>query len=117
MISGVNMLLEDMIIALDFRNMFLSISKIGHEEPSTILEDVENWLEFMMIHTHLHHLEASPAVQVEYRFNQIGNSGSRAISLPHRCVILNILGYCSQNRHTIDVHDFNIEAYISLGIT
>ena len=59
MISGVYMLLENVIIALGFRNMFVSISKIGHEGPSTILEDVENWLEFM-IHTHFHHLEASP---------------------------------------------------------
>ena len=26
--------------------MFLSIGKIGHERLSTILEDLENWLEF-----------------------------------------------------------------------
>ena len=62
MIIGVNMLFEDMIIALSFRNMFLSISKIGHKGPSTVLEDVENWLEFM-IGTHFLDLEAGPAVQ------------------------------------------------------
>ena len=48
MISGTNMLLEDAIVVLSFRNMFLSISKIGHEGPSTVLEDMENWLEFMI---------------------------------------------------------------------
>ena len=58
MISGVNMLLEDAIIALSFRNMFLSISKIGCEGPSTILEDMENWLEFM-ISTHFCDLETA----------------------------------------------------------
>ena len=46
MISGMNMLLEDVIIVLSFRNMFLSVSKIGCEGPSTVLEDVENWHEF-----------------------------------------------------------------------
>ena len=60
MISGTNMLHEDEIIALGFRNMFLSISKIGCEGPSTTLEDMENWLEFM-IRTHFYHLEAGPA--------------------------------------------------------
>ena len=115
MISGMNMLLEDVFIALSFRNMFLSISKIGHKRLSTVLEDMENWLEFM-IGTHFLHLEAGPAVQFEYRFNQIGNSRSHVIGYPHGCVILNILGYCSQERHTIDVHDVNIEAYIALGI-
>ena len=44
MISGANMLFKDAIIVL---NMFLSIGKIGHEGPSTILEDLKNWLEFM----------------------------------------------------------------------
>ena len=48
MISGVNMLLEDAIVVLSLRNMFLSISKIGHEGPSTVLEDLENWLEFVI---------------------------------------------------------------------
>ena len=62
MISGVNMLLEDVIVVLSLRDMFLSASKIGHEGPSTILEDVENWLEFM-IGTHLCDLEASPLIQ------------------------------------------------------
>ena len=114
MISGMNTLLEDMIIVLGFRNMFLSICKIDHEEPSTVLEDVENWLEFS-ISTHFPHLEAGPAVQFENIYNQIGNSGSHAISHPHGCAILNILGYCSQKRHTIVVHDVNIEAYIALG--
>ena len=87
MISGVNMLLEDVIIALDFRNMFLSVSKIGHEGPFTVLEDMENWLEFA-IGTIFCHLEAGPAVQFEYRFNQIGNSGSHVIGNPQCCVIL-----------------------------
>ena len=44
MISGVNTLLEDVIIALSLRNMFLSIGKIGCEGPSTVLEDLEHWL-------------------------------------------------------------------------
>ena len=61
MISGTNMLLEDAIIALGFRNMFLSSSKIGHEGPSSVLWDVENWLEFV-IGAHFCHLEADPAV-------------------------------------------------------
>ena len=34
MISGMSTLLEDVIIALSLRNMFLSIGKIGHEGPS-----------------------------------------------------------------------------------
>ena len=62
MISGVNMLLEEVIIALSFRNMFLSIGEIGCEGPSTILEDMENWLEFS-IGTHFHDFEDSPVVQ------------------------------------------------------
>ena len=61
MISDMNMLLEDVIVVLSVRNMFLSISKIGHEGPSTILEDVENWLEFA-IGTHFHDLEASSLI-------------------------------------------------------
>ena len=61
-ISDVNILLEDMIAVLSLRNMFLSVSKIGCEGPSTILEDMENWLEFM-IGTHFCDLEASPVVQ------------------------------------------------------
>ena len=48
MISGMNMLLEDAVVVLSLRNMFLSIGKIGHEGPSTVLEDVENWLEFVI---------------------------------------------------------------------
>ena len=59
MIGGMNTLFEDMVIVLGFRNMFLSISKIGCEAPSTILEDVEIWLEFV-ISTHFHDLEANP---------------------------------------------------------
>ena len=73
MISGVNTLLEDAIVVLGLRNMFLSISKIGHEGPSTVLEDVENWLEFT-ISTHFCDLEAGLVVQFYFRFNQIGNS-------------------------------------------
>ena len=46
MISVMNTLLEDVIIALSLRIMFLSIGKIGHEGPSTVLEDLENWFEF-----------------------------------------------------------------------
>ena len=46
MISGMNMLLEDAIIVLTLRNMFLSVGKIGHEGPSILLEDLELWLEF-----------------------------------------------------------------------
>ena len=63
MISGVNMLLENVIVVLSFRNMFLSISKIGQEGLSTVLKDVENWFEFM-IGTHFHDLEASPLIQL-----------------------------------------------------
>ena len=62
MISGANTLLEDTIVALSLRNMFLSISKIVHEGPSTILEDMEYWLEFA-IGTHFHDLEASLLIQ------------------------------------------------------
>ena len=46
MISGLNMLFKDAIIALNLRSMFLSIGKIGHEGPSTVLEDLEHWFEF-----------------------------------------------------------------------
>ena len=46
MISGMDMLLKDVIIALNLRNMFLSIGKIGHEGPSIVLEDMEHWFEF-----------------------------------------------------------------------
>ena len=59
MTSGANMLLEDAIIVLSLRNMFLSIGEIGHEGPSTILEDLENWLEFV-ISADFHNLKASP---------------------------------------------------------
>ena len=62
MISGANMLLEDTIVALSFRNMFLSVSKIGHEGPSTVLEDMENWLEFAIV-TNFCDLEAGLVVQ------------------------------------------------------
>ena len=48
MVSGTNMLLEDAIVVLSLRNMFLSIGKIGHEGPSTVLEDLEDWLEFVI---------------------------------------------------------------------
>ena len=58
MISGMNILLEDVIIVLSLRNMFLSVGKIGHEGPSPILEDLENLLEFM-ISTHFCDLKAS----------------------------------------------------------
>ena len=61
MISGLNMLLEDVIIMLSLRNMFLSIGKIGHEGPSIILEDLENWLEFM-IGTDFQDLKARPLI-------------------------------------------------------
>ena len=47
MISGTNTLLEDVIIPLSLRNMFLSMGKIGCEGPSINLEDLEHWLEFM----------------------------------------------------------------------
>ena len=39
MISGMNSLLEDAIIALSLRNMFLTVGKIGHVGPSIVLED------------------------------------------------------------------------------
>ena len=58
MISGMNTLLEDVIIALSLRNMFLSIDKIGCEGPSIILEDLEHWLEFT-IGTDFHDLKSS----------------------------------------------------------
>ena len=61
MISGVNMLHKNVVVALSFRNMFLSVSKIGCEGSSTILEDVENWLEFT-IGTHFRDLEAGLVV-------------------------------------------------------
>ena len=114
MISHMNMLLEDTIIVLGFRNMFLSIGKIGHEGPSTVLEDMENWFEFVFC-AHFHDLEASLVI-ILCRFNQIGDSGSCVIGQPNGCVILNILGYSSEKRYTIDVHDINIEAYIVLDI-
>ena len=63
MISGANMLLEDMIIALGFRNMFLSVCKIGHEGPSTVLEDKENWFEFVIC-AHFCDLEGGLVVQL-----------------------------------------------------
>ena len=62
MICGVNMILEDAIVALSLRNMFLSVSKIGHQRPSPVLEDMENWLEFM-IGAHFCDLEASPVIK------------------------------------------------------
>ena len=61
MISGMNMLLEDTIIVLSLRNMFLSIGKIGCEGPSIILEDLEHWLEFA-IGTDFHDLKAGPLI-------------------------------------------------------
>ena len=61
MISGANTLLEDVIIALSLRNMFLSIGKIGHEGPSIVLEDLEHWFEFM-IGTDFCDLKASPLI-------------------------------------------------------
>ena len=63
MIGGMNKLLEDTIVMLSLRNMFLSISKIGHEGPSTVIEDVENWLEFT-IRTHFCDLEAGLLIQL-----------------------------------------------------
>ena len=63
MICGMNMLLEDAIVVLSFRNMFQSVSKIGHEGPSTFLEDVENWLD-LMIGTNIHDLEAGLVIQL-----------------------------------------------------
>ena len=61
MISGVHMLLEDEIIVLSFRNMFLSVSQIGHEGPSIIFDDLEHWFEFM-IGTDFHDLKAVPFI-------------------------------------------------------
>ena len=46
MISGMNMLLRDMIVALSLRNIFLSFGKTGHEGPFIVLEDLQYWLEF-----------------------------------------------------------------------
>ena len=46
MISGTNILLKNMIIALSLRSMFLSIGKIGCEGPSIVLEDLDYWVEF-----------------------------------------------------------------------
>ena len=64
MIYGVNMLLEDVIAALSFlQDMSLSVSKIGLEGPSTVLEDMEKCLE-CMIDTHFFDLEARPLVQL-----------------------------------------------------
>ena len=48
MIHGMNMHLEDAIIALSLRIMFLSNGKIGQEGPSIVMEDLEHWLEFMI---------------------------------------------------------------------
>ena len=61
MISGADTLLEDAIIVLSLRNMFLSIGKIGHEGPSIILEGLENWLEFA-ISTNFCDLKADPLI-------------------------------------------------------
>ena len=108
MISGTNMLLEDVIIALSFRNMFLGISKIGHEGPSTVLEDVENWFEFMIgIHFQL---------ALWYNFNTdstrleiVGTVQSATHMTVQYLIFLD-------ERLTIDIHYVNIEAYITLGI-
>ena len=51
MITGAKMLLEDVIVALSFRNMFLSISKSGHEGPSTILWMWRTGLNLQSAHT------------------------------------------------------------------
>ena len=61
MISGANMLLKDVIIALSLRNMFLHIGKIGCEGPSIVLEDLEHWFEFV-ISTDFHDLKAGPLI-------------------------------------------------------
>ena len=61
MISGVNMLLEDAIIALSLRDMFLSICKICHEGLSIVLKDLEHWFEFM-IGADFHDLKAGPLI-------------------------------------------------------
>ena len=61
MISGMNTLLEDGIIALSLRNMFLGISKIGHEGPSIVMEDLEHWLQFV-ISADFHDLKAGPLI-------------------------------------------------------
>ena len=61
MISAVNMLLKDVIIALSLRNMFLSIGKIGHEGPSIVLEDLEHWGEFT-ISADFRDSKASPSI-------------------------------------------------------
>ena len=61
MTSGMNTLLEDVIIALSLRNMFLGIGKIGHERLSIILEDSEHLLEFG-ISTDFHDSKAGPLI-------------------------------------------------------
>ena len=115
MISGVNTLLKDAIIALSLGNMFLSIGKIGHEGPSIILEYLEHWLEFI-ISADCCDLKGGPLIQFYYRFNQRCSCRSSVICNPHCGVILTILGYCSYERHAIDVHYVSIEAYMMLGI-
>ena len=61
MISGMNMLLKDAIIAFGLGNMFLSIGKIGCEGPSIVLENLEHWFEFE-IGTDFHDLKAGPLI-------------------------------------------------------
>ena len=61
MISGMNMLLKDAIIALSLLNMFLSVGKIGHEGPSIVLEDLDHWFEFA-IGADFHDLKAGPLI-------------------------------------------------------
>ena len=56
MICVMNTLLEDTIIALSLRNMFLCVGKIGHEEP-IVLSDLEHLLEFV-IGANFHDLKA-----------------------------------------------------------
>ena len=65
MISGANMLLKDLIMALSLRNMLLSIGKIGHEGPSIVLEHVEHWFEFA-ISTDFHDLKAAFECNIYY---------------------------------------------------
>ena len=115
MVSGTNMLFKDVIIVLSLRNMLLSIGKIGCEEPSIILEDLEHWFE-LTISTDFCDLKVGLLIYFEYGFKQRCDCRSSAICNPHCCAILNILGYCSKEMHTIDVHYVNIEAYIALGI-
>ena len=105
MIIGANTLLKDAIITLSLRNLFLIIGKIGCEGPSNVLEDLEHWFEFV-ISTDFHDWKAGlliTLVQIQPE-------------MQHCRAILNILGCCSSERHTIDVHYVNIEAYITLGI-